>query len=200
MSDDNENKEKDAYTRRVTRFYATLSIIAVIVMIVAAYITYGYQNQEIHVSLSTVFAKAKRDDSQKTMNITPDLSHVPGDDIVKDILNDVLPHTCKDCDKKPLKCLKEYEINKILIQNPPYQDYLKIELLTGKEVKKVFTIIIDLSNNNQVIYADGEVDKKRCRDVVEEDDDSDDDEDSIFINKGQDPDETHYIETKPREE
>ncbi len=198
MEEINNNNNKDNSSKFITRFYIVLSIIAVIVMIIAAYITYGYQAKEIVISFDNVVQKIKDKNTTTSnkMTIGADLSNVPSDKVIEDILNNVMPDICDDCDEDPLDCLKEYEINKILIQDKQYQNYLVIELITGKHEKKIFRVVIDLSNNNAVVNVEGEIDKKRCRDVVEEDSVEDDE---IFLDKGDDPKSSHYIKVTPKE-
>lgn len=200
----NDNK-KEKNVQRVTRFYVALIIISVVIMIVAAYITYGYQTRTIMISFDKIVTKVT--EKNNSMNIGADLSRVPSDDAIEDILNDTIPNVCDDitddeeiqdkCDKKPLSCLKEYEINTIIVQDSPQQDHLFIELTTGKSNDHLYTVVIDLANNNQVIHEEGKIDDGRCRDV--EEGNGDVDVDDIFLEEGQDPKDSDYVGTKPKE-
>lgn len=188
----NDN-QKEQDNKRVTRFYIILTVISIIVMIIAAYITYGYQAKTIVVSFDNVISKINDKNNAtngNTMSVGADLSLVPNDDVIEDILNGTIPNVCKDCDEDdPLDCLEKYEINKIIVQDPPHQNHLFIELVTGKNEEKIYTVVIDLANNNQVISAQGEINKKSCRDVV--DDEEFDDE--LILKKGTDFNTTDYL-------
>lgn len=178
----------------MTRFYRVLSVVAVIIMIVAAYITYGNQAREFHVEFEKEVSSANQNEpSENSIRIGADLSRVPSDDVVEDILNDVIPNVCDDCDEdNPLDCLKEYETNTILVQNPPHQNHLFIELITGKTHKEKFVVVIDLNNGNQVLNAEGKIDEDRCRDVSK----GEVTEGSILTD-GMDPKSSNYVDTKP---
>ncbi len=180
----------------MTRFYIILSVISVIIMIVAAYITYGYQTKEAHVVFEKGRGSTNRDESKGgSIEIGADLSKVPSDDVIEDILNDSIPNVCDDCDEDdPLDCLKEYGINTILVQNPPHQNHLFIELLTGKNQEEKFVVVIDLNNENQVLNAEGQIDENRCRDEVEEDDEISGDS---MLSDGADPKSSDYVDTRP---
>jgi len=191
------HNQKKISTRQITRLYMSLVVIATFTMMIAAFVTYGYQGKEIHVALKNATKSDKSKSPTKTNNtvgISPDISRVPSDRVIKRILNKALPHTCKDCDEKPLKCLKEYEINKILVQDSLYKNQLLIELITGKTIKKSYIVRINL-DNNQIIEKGGFVDKKRCRDVVEEDNKTTNEYD-IMLNNGDDPESSHYVNTQ----
>ena len=264
MIQNNNNTEKKS--KMLSAFYIALSIIAVIVMIIAAMITYGYDAHEIKTTFKKVFmvedilnntipnvcsyedlqeycdkeplsclkayaankifVKNPGNENQScielttekmnnrvykderlsnNMGIAVDTSQAPNDDVIEDILNDTIPNVCdyedyddlqEDCDKEPLSCLKEYEINKIFVKNPGYENQLFIELTTGKTNDHVYTVVIDLANNNAVINASGKIDDKRCRDIEEDDDNGDD---NLFLNQGEDPKDSDYVDTKPRE-
>jgi hypothetical protein len=205
MTQNNNNTEKKS--KMLSVFYIALSIIAVIVMIIAAMITYGYDAHEIKVTFKKILVIDKGDNKQSSNNIgvAVDTSQAPSDDIIEDILNDTIPNVCdyedyddlqEDCDKEPLSCLKEYQINKIFVQNPGYEDQLFIELTTGKTNDHVYTVVIDLANNNTVISASGKIDDKRCRDVEEDDNDGDD---NLLLDQGEDPRDSDYVDTKPKE-
>ena len=207
MTQDNNNLE-DKNSKMISTFYIALSIIAVIVMIIAAFITHGYDAKEIKVSFYKVFAQDKNSTNiqkQNKMSVSADTSKVPSDYDIEKILNDTIPNVCDDitddkdikkkCDKKPLSCLKEYEINKVFIQNSGYEDQLYIELLTGKTQQDKYTVVIDL-NTYEVISADGKIDDKRCRDVEEDDNGNENDP---LLKEGADPSNSDYINTKPRE-
>ncbi|MEA3323469.1 MAG: hypothetical protein U9Q12_04575 [Patescibacteria group bacterium] len=206
--DDKNNNEKDNIQERVTRFYIVLIVVSVIVMIVAAYITYGYQARTIVISFDSIIEKIKeKKNIDNNMLVSADLSRVPNNEEIEDILNDTIPNVCDDitddeeiqekCDKEPLSCLKEYEIKTIIVQNPPHQDHLFIELTTGKNNDHLYTVVIDLANNNQVIHAEGKINEDRCRDVVEEDGDVI--VDDTFLKEGQDPKSSDYVNVQPKE-
>lgn len=188
---DNNNKELQRKPRRVTRFYMILSVISVVIMIGAAYITHGYQIREITASYKPVREIERV--AAASIGVSADLSRVPSDDVIEDILNDVVPDACGDCDDSdPLDCLDEYEIDKVLIQEAPFQNQLFIDLITGKSEKK-YTVAIDLSDNNRVIYHDGKIDKKICLEFSEEEGL----DPEVHIDKGKDPDATGYINVPP---
>jgi hypothetical protein len=192
-----EEDELEKTSTYITMLYIILAIVAVIVMIIAAYITYGYQPNEIIVSFHKVTQKMKEKNTNKSNNMTVgvDLSEVPSDKVVEDILNDTMPNVCDDCDEDPLDCLKDYKINKILVQEQEYQNYLIIELITGHDEQSVFRVVIDLSNNNEIVRVEGNIDDGKCRDIVEEESVEGDE---IFLDKGSDPKESHYIKVTPK--
>ena len=150
MQKQSNNNQRNESSIRVARFYVILIVISVIIMVVAAYITYGYDGHIGHISFEKVeVEKEKNNDkneSKNGLNIGADLSRVPGDKVIEDLLNDTIPNVCKyddatdkikkKCKKKPLSCLKSYEIDKILVKDAQYQDQLFIELLTGKKEQK----------------------------------------------------------------
>ncbi len=207
MIDENKNdNDKKQNSVRVTHFYVFLIIISVVIMIVAAYITYGYQSRTIVISFDPLIEKIKEKKQQmNNMSIGADFSLVPSDDVIEDILNDTIPNVCDDitddediqeqCEEEPLSCLKEYEINTILVQDLPHQNHLFIELTTGKNNDYLYTVVIDLANNNQVIHAEGKIDDGRCREVVDEGGNGD----ASYLKPGQDPQNSDFVEVKPKE-
>lgn len=187
--------QKKIGVQHVRRSYVTLSIMSVVAMIIVAYITYGYHQREMQISFGNNKETQQKNHSiqQKgTVSIGADLSNIPKDDVIDDILNDVLPHTCKNCNKEPLDCLKSYEINKIIVQNVQHQNHLFIKLITGKKEQKVYTVVIDLANNNHILQADGAIDKKRCREVITSEDIVKEEYD-VMLDKGEDPQSSHYV-------
>jgi len=178
-------------------------------MIIAAYLTYGYQIKEISVAFDQnkpkkVKINKKSNIKNNSIGIGADLSNVPNDEVIEDILNDVIPNVCdypssakkvnEKCDKKPLKCLKSYEIDKIIVQDPSFDNQLFIKLITGKNKKETYTVVVDISKNNQVINSKGKIDKKRCRELEDRGDgDSDINLDESFLEAGTDPMHSHYV-------
>jgi len=194
-----KNNHKKEKNNHITQFYMLLTIISIVIMVVAAYITYGYQTHTIVISFDSIIEKVQ--EKKKNISVGANISRVPEDEKIEDILNDVIPNVCDDitddediqkkCDKDPLSCLKEYEIRTIIVQNSPYQDHLFIKLMTGKQNDHLYTVVIDLSNNNSIIHAEGKIDKDRCRDVVGGVND-------IFLQEGEDPQNSDYIQTQPK--
>lgn len=208
QGNDNQRNENSV---RVARFYVILIVISVIIMIIAAYITYGHDGYVGHIFFERTEIEEKKESNKNKLrnelSIGADLSLVPSDKMIEDILNDTIPNVCKyddatdeikkKCKKKPLSCLKSYEINKILVKNTQYQDQLFIELLTGKKVQKKYTVVIDLINNNQVLSKEGEIDKKRCRKLEEgEDEIHYIGDDPSIMKDGNDSASSHYVEIK----
>jgi len=161
MQGDNNNNKKNNSTR-ITKLYVAFIVLSIVIMIIAAAVTYGYNPKEIHVSFGEKIENQKNTTGNKIEIGGVDLSKIPDDEVIEDILNDEIPNVCDDCeDEDHLDCLYEYEINKILVQNPPHQDHLFIELITGSEK---YVVVIDLSNNNKVLSSEGDIDKKACID------------------------------------
>ena len=188
MIDNNTQKSNTKKTdnrQYVTHFYTFLSIIAVIIMVVAAYITYGYQKREVFIS----FDQPEKEEKKVVNNIvvTPDVSRVPSDDVIEDLLNDELPEVCDECDDDTLDCIEDYEINKIFVQNEGYQDQLIVDVITGKNDAK-YTVVIDL-NNNTVLSSSGEIDGKECFEDVEDEEINSE----MLIDPGNDPESSHYL-------
>lgn len=175
--------------RHARRVYIVLSTCAIMIMIIAAYITYGYQENTITVSI----AEPEKNETAHTNNalkIGADLSRVPSDTEIDNILNEYLPHVCDDCeDDDPLDCLDRYEITKVLVQEDQYRDQLFLNVLTGKEPKK-YTVIIDLAHENAVISASGAIDRKEC---ISEENEDDAEGDEVLLNDGTDPNSTAFI-------
>jgi len=160
------NRNKNNNSISVTRFYLVLIFVSIIIMVIAAYITYGDSPRVLHISLDKSTEKIddtnKKSNPSSTINIGTDLSRVPSDETVEDILNDAIPDVCDDCNlDNTLECLEEYEVNQILIQNPGHQDHLFIELITGSD-EEVYTVVIDLNDNNKILDADGKIDDNVC--------------------------------------
>jgi len=207
-----ENNQINQNLQRVTRFYRILIVISVIIMIIAAYVTYGYQIKETRIAFGD--NKPKKVKINKNINIKSnsmgigaDLSNIPSDGTIEDILNDVIPNVCdypssakkvnEKCDKKPLKCLKSYEIDKIIVQDPSFENQLFIKLVTGKNKKETYTVVVDISKNNEVISQEGKIDKKRCRELEDEDNsDKDIKLDESFLEAGTDPTHSHYVDAE----
>lgn len=174
--------------RHEARFYRALSLISVVIMITAAYMTYGYQKREILITPEVIEEKVAAESQH--IEVTGDLSLVPSDTEVRKILNKELPNTCDDCDDKPLSCLDDYTMNKILMTGERGESILSAEILTGKVPKKYY-VLIDLSHNDRVIKKGGEIDKKEC---TEEDDSEETAETTdIYIGEGDDPMESDYV-------
>lgn len=187
MIDQNTDNRKDMKkTQNIARFYMFLSVLAVIIMIIAAYITYGYQKREFIISLGS--SEKVKEESVNDINVAPDLSRIPSDDMIEDILNDVLPEVCDDCDDDTLDCLDEYEINKIFVQNEGYQDQLIIEVITGKN-NAVYTVVLDL-NSYAVLSSDGVIDDEECL----EDPEDEDVDPEILLDPGDDSEKSHYLD------
>ena len=174
--------------KHARRVYIVLSILSVMIMVIAAYITYGYQERSVTVTLATP-EEPSNAHAASALPIGADLSRIPSDTEINRILNKYLPNVCDECDDDSLDCLDKYEINKVLVQEKKYQDQLFIELLTGKEPKK-YTIVIDLLQNNAVLNASGSIDKKEC--ITEEDEESAEG-DEVMLNDGDDPNSTMYL-------
>ncbi|PID52248.1 MAG: hypothetical protein CR972_03115 [Candidatus Moraniibacteriota bacterium] len=178
-------------TQNIARFYIFLSVVSVIIMSIAAYITYGYQKREVFVSLST--PEKKKEKPVNDIVISPDLSKLPSDDVLKDILNNTLPKVCDDCDDDILDCIEDYEINKIFVQNEGYQDQLIVELITGKN-NAVYTTVIDL-NDYTVLSSSGTLDDKECFEEIKKETKKQ----KTFIDSGDDPDNSHYVDVPDTE-
>jgi hypothetical protein len=185
-SQKNQNNSRQIKRQHVAGFYIFLVITSVIVMIVAAVMTYGYQQREVRVSYERPQQK-KTAPAENAITISPNLSHVPSDKIVEDILNDVLPNVCDDCDDDPLNCLEEATINKIVIANEGYQDQLLVEVLTGKSSQK-YTAVINLQDHT-VISHSGKIDEKECFEPGEKEIDPD-----VLISPGLDPEDSKYVD------
>lgn len=211
MQKQTKDNQKNENSVRVARFYVILIVISIIVMIVAAYITYGYDGYVGHISFenkkTTKKNNVNKNKLRNKLSIGANLSNVPDDSIIEDILNDTIPNVCKyddatdkikrKCKKKPLTCLKSYEINKILVKDVQHQDELFIELLTGKVVQKKYTVVINLANGNEVLSKGGEIDKKRCRKLEKEETKNHImNDDPSILKSGDDPLSSQYVETK----
>lgn len=178
--------------RREIRFYRVLALISVVIMVTAAYMTYGQQKREILIAPQmderSVAAKSQH------IQINADLSSVPSDKDLKKILNGVMPNICKDCDdshKHPLNCLDRYTMNKIVMTGTQGETILSAEILTGKVPKKYF-VMIDLSHNNVIIKKGGEIDKKECLETPK-DEESTDSGTEIYIDNGDDPIQSNQV-------
>lgn len=162
-----------------------ISLAAVVIMSIAAYITYGYQKRELVITRTAPVADEKKPTKTQHKNIaisTPDLSRVPDDDRIVDILNNELPQVCDMCDGDVLDCLTEYEINKVFVQNDGYQDQMTIEVVTGK---KTYAVVINL-DDYAVLDSGGKVDKDACatHTVISPD---------MYIDSGDDPPKSHHV-------
>lgn len=176
--------------KQVRRMYVILSTLSIIIMIIAAYITYGHQEQVVTVNIPAATTQQEQR-PKNALTVGADLSQLPSEVEIERILNNNLPHTCKDCDDDPLECLDKYTINKILVQEKQYQNQLFIELLTGKESQK-YTVVIDLAHDNTVINAFGSIDKKEC--ILEEENEEGASGDEVMLNDGIDPNSSTYIQ------
>ena len=167
------------------RLYIFLSVTSILIMVISGYITNGYREREVLVSLKEEPKKSY--ETRQGISVNADLSMVPNDIEIKRILNTVMPDVCKDCDKKPLACLDQYEMNKIIVKNKEYKDQLIVEILTGE---KKYITIIDLVHNNSIISSSGEIDKKECKNLNDNEETITAD---VIINSGDDPIQTDYI-------
>lgn len=182
-----KKKTRDTEQREM-RFYRILSLIAIMIMIVSAYMTHGYQKREILISQEPEREKVAAESQH--LEVTGDLSLIPSDQDVEKILNKAMPDTCKDCDDDPLDCLDKYTLNKILMTGEEGESILSAEILTGKMPKKYF-VMIDLSHNNNIVKKGGEIDKKEC--LSEESEEETANADDLYIDKGNDPNESGYV-------
>jgi hypothetical protein len=177
----------------VSRFYALLSVAAVLIMISAAYATYGYQVREVLITLDS----SEKDSVYETMpsvTVNADLSRVPSDKELKKMLNDIVPHMCDDCDDDVLECLDEYTMDKVLVRSTDRHQLLYVNILTGKEPKK-YSVVLDLDMNNALVKKEGSIDKKECISAVDEEEV---DPNDMNISVGEDPGSTQFITTKAR--
>jgi len=161
----NSNNNKKNKSIHVTRLYLVLIVVSIVIMIGAAFITYGNDPRTLHVSFDEKIEKEnniqKKEIGNKLAIGNADLSKIPSDDEIEDIVNDEMPNVCDECNnEQALDCLEEYEINKILVQNPGYENNLFIELITGND-EDVYTIVIDL-NNDKVLSKEGKIDESAC--------------------------------------
>lgn len=187
--------QEEIKARNASRFYVVLALVSTVVMVIAAYITYGQQKREVIVTPQ--FIEKNVEESVNTLAVTPDLSQAPTDKEIEKILNKTIPEVCDDCDRDdPLDCLEEYSINKIFVQNDSHKNYLTLELITGKNDTK-YTVVIDLSQNNVVIREEGKIDKKECLDTRDDDDETETLEPEVYIDAGDDPDNSHYVTVPP---
>ena len=174
--------------QREIQFYRALSLVAIVIMVTAAYMTYGYQKREILISpepeKENVSAKSQH------MEVTGDLSLIPSDRDVEKILNKTMPDACKDCDDDPLDCLDKYTLNKVLMTGEQGESILSAEILTGKIQKKYF-VMIDLSHNNNIVKKGGEIDTKQC--LEEEDEEEAATTSDLYIDNGDDPNKSGYV-------
>ncbi len=167
MQDDNNNNKKNNSVR-ITKLYVALIVLSIVIMIIAAVVTYGYNPKKIHVSFGEKTENQKKQENTTGNKIEiggVDLSRIPSDEEIKDIFNDVMPNVCEDCnDEYPIECLEEYKINKILIQGASHRDHLFLELLTGKEYENTFKVAVDLNTNTALSFG-GDIDNDMCIDI-----------------------------------
>ncbi len=188
MSYRKRKKKTHNTQQREMRFYRTLSLVAIVIMITAAYMTHGYQKREILISPEP--EKEKVAAKSQHLEVTGDLSLIPSDKNLEKILNKTIPDVCRDCDDDPLDCLDKYTLNKILMTGEQGESILSAEILTGKIPKKYF-VMIDLSHNNNIVKKGGEIDKKECLDGEDEEESTTTND--LYIDKGDDPSKSGYV-------
>lgn len=141
-----------------------LGVVALVGVALLGYHTYGERGAvQVRGYLTQTLEKPFVQPTRANQSISFSLPSLPTEKEITKILNNTLPDTCDECDKKPLSCLRRYFIDKRVVRGPGYE-YLALDVKTGHiDHPSVYTVMLDLHNNNTLVSQSGTVRKETCR-------------------------------------